>query len=665
MTTSRQLIIVLALLSILATVSFLIPFFTFHHGLPTGDSQKSILWAQRFLATGRLPDYQESITFLNRDPVDFYTPALHLLTAVYLSLGNLTAVGVSAILFAVAVALMGAAIAYHVLPLPSRYLGAVLTFILILTQERFLRYLREPGYHYQNIVGELLLFTLLLLGLYLIERWRWSVFSVACILLLILAFSHQFSMFLAAFTVLPLFIALAIKYRHLVIVAAPIILIAAVGGAALGLHEKIPHIFTSTPHLLSQTPTLGRALQLMGIPWAVLGLSGVALLLKHTTKNLRHAAFLGCVAVLLVLSQGPRLGIDIPPVRALLYLAVPLSITGAFFLTQLWQTASILKPFSLSRFAKVSLLILLGLLVGSSVSRAFTLSHSIRTNSTLTPGQLELIQHLASQPGSGVLVDDYNRRSASWLVLAGHPMYTRIASDLATQMREAKQSELRYQLYLNQLDFEKIFSLGSRPEIVELMEKHGITWLTGIDGSSVSHFRNNPALVEVKKVDDITLFKANEATSYQLTSWLLKPSTLANDIGDLEDTHIHLPVSLRATRVSDHEVSNNITFRTTTAPQIPLKFNVGNYVAVLWDQDNTSIPDASLELLIRFKDVPSSLTLTTSTGTTLPLSPDQLIKINASDAPIDETGFITLTVNNPQELPLAFDIIALGLAHTP
>src|SRR5687767_7421136 len=118
--TRKSTAAVIACLSMLAFFSFLIPFFSFHKGLPTGDSQKSIIWAQRIIATGKLPKYQTAIEFLNRDPVDFYTPALHLVTAGILKVGGLPGIGISAIIFSLLTAAVGAAIAYHVIPPENR-----------------------------------------------------------------------------------------------------------------------------------------------------------------------------------------------------------------------------------------------------------------------------------------------------------------------------------------------------------------------------------------------------------------------------------------------------------------------------------------------------------------------------------------------------------------
>ena len=67
---------------------FSLPFLFYHSGLPTGDSQKSIYWANTILTNSSLPEYNTSLEKLNRDPVDFFTPGLHTATAYLMSFSD-------------------------------------------------------------------------------------------------------------------------------------------------------------------------------------------------------------------------------------------------------------------------------------------------------------------------------------------------------------------------------------------------------------------------------------------------------------------------------------------------------------------------------------------------------------------------------------------------
>jgi hypothetical protein len=688
------LLIALLLICLVPFAAFSVPFVVFHDGLPSGDSQKAILWAGQSIISGGLPDYGQAQALLNRDPVDFYTPGLHALTAMVMELTAfpLTAIGFLSIAAAVATALVGLAIALEIWPNNATRHLAWLAPILMLTHFRFLRYVREPGYHFQNILGEFLMFGLLLCIVRLLRRWRWADATLATVITLALALTHQFSAFLAAVVFLPAAFIAAVQYRHraaaiirrhlwqgAALTAAIVILI--MSGFFIGLHHKIPHIFTPEPHLTSLVPTLPDYLDLLGTIWLLAGVIGLILLARQAISarpvSLQRLAFVATTGAILLLSQGPRFFFDIPPVRALLYGVVPLSITAAYCAGWVWNARRLLTANVHRRLVEITLLVVLTVSLASSVSSAYQLSHSIRTNSTLTAEGKELADQLASLPAGGVLVDDYNRRSASWLILSGQPMFTRIAADLAQQMAEASQSPQRRELYLRQLDFEKIFSLGSRPEISDIMDRQNIRYLTGITFSSNDAFSRNPALTTMAEGGDIRLYcrrsacgQPLKATSYELTSrarWLLRTSTLANDIGDREDTYEHLPASLRATRLSEPQSDGPRTFRTTTAPVIPLRFNVGDYVKVLWDKERTGRPDTSLELVVDTGATNANLlSIVTPTGKAYQFPPaGQAVKIDSHDAPWDEEGFVTLTINNPGQEALEIDLIALGLARTP
>lgn len=670
---------------------FAAPFLYWHDGLPTGDTQKAIIWSQEILSKHRLPEYRLSASKLNRDPVDFYTPGLHTLTAaVWQAIPQnqnniilpLMAVGFAAIAGSIAIAIVAAAIAYEVSGggFVAR-LAAGIAPLLLLTNFRFLRYLREPGYHWQNIIGELCLFGAVFLALRLLKHWhKWDLVLLV-MALLALGMTHQFSAFVAAFVMLPLIVAVVyqqegrfislIKQKAWLVLIAIIFMGCAMWGAvALNLWEKIPHLFTSQPHLLEQTPTINEYGELLGYWWILTALGG-ALALMRRKFNLTAVMFFIGVINIVILSQGPRLGIDIPPVRALFYLAVPSSVLGAVFLSsvvlKIWKNGSPLK---------IALVLLAGVAATApmvnSLKNAWQISHDTRTNSTLLGGYLPLIEELSAPCGNaacGVLTDDYNRRSSSWLVLSGKPVYARLAADLERPMMEAKQSVTRREVYLKQLDLEKIYSLGSYPLVSSLLTKHGIGYVTGSKGSSDTAFSHNPSLRPAMSGEKINIYynwvMAGEVNKAE-ENWLLRPTTLVNDIGDDEDTFKHLPVSLRTTRLSEPRWSaTKGTTRTTTAPVIPLSINVGDYVQVLWDQDNNDIPDGSLSLVVKLVNGSPQMELVVNNGQKVSIMTDGTINNLPPGIKIGEDGFVNVALLNPGQKEIEIDLLAAGLARVP
>lgn len=682
----RWWLLLAMIIPILISYSVLaIPFLFIHDGLPTGDSQKSIYWAQRFIDNPGLPDYGSSES-LNRDPVDFYTPGLHALTALVMQLSPapLTSVGLLAIAFSLAIVWLAAALVKELFDDHPHLIPPLLAAVLVLTNFRFLRYLREPGYHWQNIVGEFFLFSAVLLSLHLIRKWRRSDFIAFTLSLVCLVLTHQFSSFIAIFALLPIIIAWFFRYRVAIkqyfggqlLIGASLILAALVGSWIawwLGLLSKIPHLFNTSPHLLSQVPAAAEYLTLMGPLWLLLGISGLVLMTLQARRGQPHFlavwAFFSSSALILILSQGPRIFIDIPPVRALFYTVVPLSVAGAYMMGKLFyylrsQSGSLGKNIM---YILVAAMVILS--VGASTRQAYTsLSHQLRTNSTLTVETNNLIDYLSKQDSGSILIDDYNRRSSSWLILSGRPMLTRIAADLRRQMAESRQSLVRKQLYLNQLDYEKIYSLGGRPEASILMKKHGIKWLTGVLKSSHSAFQINTSLTPGPAGGDVVLYELASLPDCQegsICAWLLRANTLANDIGDDEDTFEHLPASLRSTRLSVPQTDGRQSYRITSAPVIPLRFNVGDYTQALWDQDSSAATDSSLELYIQFAVAPPELKLRLPSGKIIQAQPNNLQRLPIEHVRIDADGFIEIDIINDTAQPVAIDLIALGPAHVP
>lgn len=688
MPTAWYVLAAIAAILILYT-AFSIPFLLNHQGLPTGDSQKTIFWAQDIEEHHALPTYAKSLTLLNRDPVDFYTPGLHTVAAAISNISPfpLTSIGFFAIIAGIVTAIVAGGIAKEIFDLDGKIFPATLVAALILTNIRFLRYLREPGYHLQNIVGELLLFGVLYLSLSLIHRYRTKDLILAILCLAALIFTHQFSSFIAAFMLVPAGLIFLLSRRHILaqamrksialsVLVCALLATIVVGGFFLGLLEKIPHIFTTNSHLVNELPSLLDYPRLLGTWWLLTGLAGTALLTIHSVRKHPHyregIALVASIIILLALSQGPRIFIDIPPVRAMFYLVVPLSITSAYFISAVFSYVS-QQPLSPKKVTlQLTMVGVLAVGLTTSLYSAYsTSSRQARTNSTLTPGLKLLIENPSLLPAGAIVTDDYGKRAGSWLLLSDRPTYSRLASDIRRPMLESQQNSTRHEMYIKQLDFEKIYSLGNWPGILTLMKKHGISTVTGVDGTSYSVFAANPALQEHAWVDTTHLFTFSSriTDSYPANipsdkeTWLLKPSTLANDIGDDEDTQDFLPASVSATRLNAVSRSQNKTYRITTAPIIPLDFNMADYSSVLWDQDGNGQPDTTLELFLTLAFPSKNLSVAENKLDNN--STTHTIKMSSESLSTNAKGHVIVNLHNPDESPVAIDMIALGLARVP
>lgn len=679
-------------IALLATVFLLfgifsLPFMVFHRGLPSGDSQKAILWAEKIMAEPGWPAYEQSVAWLNRDPADFRTPGLHAVTALVMSASPLplTAIGFFSIMLVLVTVVIGVALALELFPEAPAFPLGLTTAFLVLTNVRFLRYLREPGYHYQNVFGELLLFSALWLGVRLLRRWNYRDALLVGLTMAALPLTHQFSAFLAPFVLAPLMIMWIIDRtylkrpnQHLLHAYTLVVIVSAGIGSFLVLRYFLPHFFTGTPHLRELVPSLADYPRLMGATWLSLGLAGAllaaAISIRNSTKNILLIAVLLSTGILLALSQGPRLWIDIPPVRTLFYTVIPLSIFGSYFLISAVHALQASNVNKRSR-APVWIAYALVLAVGStSVAQAFSLTHSSPTNSTLQFAHLALAENIQNSVGRGaILTDDFNERASSWLVLSGRPMFTRLASEILRPMLEAGQSNTRRNIYLNQLDFEKIFSLQSYAAVVERMQERNIQFISSQQNGGYG-FAHNPALTIHSQAEGRVVYSAklqqspacDDNLEPSLRTWLLKITTIANDIGDYEDTQPDLPISLPTTRLSAPQLIGPCTYRSTSAPLIPVTINVGQYMAALWDQDRSGQADSALEVYVRILNQPSApLLIETLPGTLLPLGADGLVHVPVPQTAYNDHGMLTLTIQNPSQQPLWLDVIAAGLAHTP
>jgi hypothetical protein len=673
-----------------ATIAVLgIAFVTVHDGLPTGDIQKAIYWGEQVRERQRLPAYADAHA-LNRDPGDFVTPGLHTLTAAVSALSGDPLRGTATFSFVLSLILAGLAAALASFIAPGTH-APILAFLFTALNHRFLRYAFTPGYHYQNLVGEILLFLVLAVLMEMMTGARGRrLFALGAVFLASLAalpLVHQFTAFLAVFLVGGATItALAVRrvdvlawwrgrpaaQRRIVLLAAAAMGIVSLGIAALSpLQHKLPHLFTTTPHLTGFVIPLTSYTAVLGHVTVFLGIAGILTLpaMKRTARTVTVLA--AWTIMLLLLGQGPWIFIDIPSARTLFYVVVPLCVCAGLFVERAVHVAPTLFP----RWGHVAAALLLSLPLALAADTAarelMRTDHTPRVNTTVTADTLAFLAFLRSTPPSpeqtGILVDDWNRRRLTWAILSPFRMLTRVGGDLRTIADEATQSSLRNELYAAHLDFEKIFMLGNDPLIASLLERHGIARIAAARGVTDDAFRENPVLREV--------FASGESVVYEFTphepgapdtvaDFLLTPTTLANDVGDREDVLPHTAVSLAATRISDPTIVQGRTTRTVESSSFTIHVNVGTYVAPLWDADNNGTIGVPLRLLLRA--VPNSASGTISSGDrtlgTFSLRADDgnvRLTIPAG-AQLDPHGFLDITVRT-DDAPLILDLIAVGI----
>ncbi|MDP3685891.1 MAG: hypothetical protein Q8R32_03605 [bacterium] len=631
----------------------LLPFLTVQNGLPTGDVQQAIFWGSRVAASARLPDYTQAIR-LNRDPGDFATPALHTLTAAVMRLTGDPLRGPAWLAFLSALFLAGlaAAVANLLAPRYQSFLPT-LSFVIAATNARALRYTAAPGYHYQNIFGELFLLTAFL-GLLTAVGGRGTHRSVllTAAAVALLPLTHQFSAFLAALFLPVVFLLLVIRYRAEVAgllahrfgaFRRGILGSALVGAAVLAtlalrspfLSHTLGKVVTAAPHLRGLLIPPSEIPELLGIPFVFLGGVGILLTviaIRRREFEWRWSLLLVWIGLVFLASQGPRWLLDIPSARTLFYLATPLAVVAAAALVRATERIRLLWPRSAPVLVPAVLALALAPTVGIPLNAARQgldaptsgitglTNHQHPRNTTLTPETLALLDFLNQHPpvcSDSAHSDSANpapcadallvtSRRGTWTLLSPYRMFARVGSDIAVTAGEVRQSAQRRTQYETLLDFEKIVTLGSSPVIRPLLERHRIALLLGKNGLTTEVFRQNPLLEPVFATAETTLFRVREGTGVPHGSsadpdaeFLLSRATLANDVGDPEDAFVHLPLPVFAPQTSDSREMSGRTIREFQSREIRLQLNAGRYIPSFWDGNGDHAVDRPIKLLLR------------------------------------------------------------------
>ncbi len=698
------------LLWVIVAAFLAIPLIATHHGLPTGDIQKALFWARDIPASHRLPTYAIA-RGLNRDPADFLTPGLHTFTAAVAVLGGDPLRGGAWVSFTASLILAGLASALAAL-ITSDRLVQLLAFLFAALNGRFLRYAFFPGYHYQNLLGEILILLALVTVLLSLERGtrrrviadrRCAFMALAAIATLPLV--HQFTTFLSFFLFTALAVVLSVRHRHLVywwwqtgtpkrrrrvagvILAAASLLVSVF--IARPFRDKLSTLFTTTPHLTSFIVPVKDYPALLGPSLIFFGILGVVFAFRDNSRRRMPRTVLALatwIATIGILGQGPRFFLDIPSARTLFYATTPLAVCAAYAVIRAVRAAQ-------TRFPAANPALMLFILSVSilpfgqaAAAQLRAVANDTRVNATVTPATLALLDFLrtyhtqdlqndgtAPNNSPALLSDDWNRRRLTWAILSPYRMLSRVGGDLRVIADEARQSPTRAALYDAHLDYEKIFMAGNLPLILPLMQSHDITLLATTNGVTDDVFRANPLLEEVFRTEEATIYARRrtpfpDATAPDSTDNFFRArTTLVNDVGDAEDVLSHTAISLASTRISGPLVRAGRTVRTTTAVELTLRVNVGSFIRPLWDPDRNNVIDVPLELFLRARGerAPIAVRAGSTILGTLTLSgsekfTDTTIKIPAHVLQIDDRGIATITLDT-EDHEVTLDRIAIGL----
>jgi hypothetical protein len=673
-------------------IAFLtLPLFTVHRQLPTGDIQKAIYWANDILQNNRLPNYQQSLA-LNRDPSDFITPGLHTLTAVVIKTGGNQFSSPAWFSFWTGIILATLGVALTTL-ISTNNIAQLLVFFFASTNIRFLRYVFYPGYHYQNLIGEILLFLAIYLLIFAIDKWQSShqktaviiSVSVALFCLLLLPLVHQFTAFLTAFVALGLIITLLLilharigaliktnkRIFSLLTVATLIVTIIIIFFSPLT--KKLSAIFNLHPHLKPFTISLMDYPSTFGVTFFLLGLTGLLMtyFVIKEKRSIQRILLATICLIFLFVGQGSNLFIDIPSARTLFYACLPLSIFAGLFLTEILTLKT--KKAGPPSFIIIAVAIAIATQANSISQQLIATNHSTRVNASLTKDTLDMLAFLkqtATDKKENFLIDDWNRRRLTWGILSPFNMITRIGGDFGVIGQESNQSLLRKKLYDTGLDYEKIFMLGNNPIIANLLVSQNIKLIGTSADASAETFKYNPYLTSTFTNAETTIYSfqvpaPNEPKDSE-ADFLLQPATIANELGDTEDTQAYSAISITATRLSDPIYRNDRTLREIQSNDGTIHLNIGTYVKPLWDPTGSEKINLPLKLLIRLYNNGASAVIKYNGNELANIETketkkytDEAIIIPANTLSYNKKGFVDLSLNIKKG-PLVLDLIAVG-----
>ncbi len=401
---------------------------------PNGDSYMSVLWANIIQNDQSIPDYSVYSSEWNKPGSTYFTPFLHINLAIYSWISGISTVYSVILINSICFIFLFLAL-FITCRLLDRNSGFIAGIIFILFSGRVLRYLILPGYHYQNLLGDfLLVFSIFLLLVIAQKKPNNSKKEIAILFFLLMAlyYTHQLSFFVAFWIIiLPLtyFIIKITNPKHLIVIVGAVSLAAII--IFLSSHKFLLELFYATfiyldPLHISEVKSITEypALILNGELFLIAGLGIFLYIIGLLNKklNLRDKNLLLIVyqcLLLLILSFGPLIHLNIPPIRILWYIEYPLIILVSFF------SVKFLRYSNLGRITKIliilSLIVLIFYSSGTLNKNQYLKNNEVYNVFDTDSGFDESLEEVANfiatnfSEGKVIMLDNRRFRSVLWI----------------------------------------------------------------------------------------------------------------------------------------------------------------------------------------------------------------------------------------------------------
>lgn len=609
------------------------------------ESAKAIFWAKQIMTTHAIPDYQKVPSGFS--DVDFDTPGLHIFVA---SIGLLSdsplvsIVGVITVIESLAASFLIYSVAFK---LTGNKAISTLTLLFFSAALPFMRYTNLPGYHFQNLFGEVLIFLTIYLILHILDGKNLgisiSLFSLSLFSLLTVHKLSAYSMlFLLVVMLFPIMAlrgrkTLNLVTRHVIVTVSSLVLILLlVFYTLLTIMRPTLNAFLYggvgriglTPSYL-QSPSLNDYINTFGAYYVLLSFTGVLICafysVKAKEKRFYNIFLLAWFLGVLTMSQGPNLYLYIAPWRSMYYLSAPFAILASIGVCTILAASSkqVRRFISLKAWPKyLGICILLMVLLASCFATSLAIFASYDSLvKTIEFGEnsprsgmmnsevhdiLRWLEH-NTQLDDRILVDYWGSSRLEWMFASGRFISFRVGPFIRSYLQDYLRSphlEERQSLYVHELNFEKIFMMGNSKIAAYLFDNYDFKYLVA-NRTSETAFSNNTYFSQVYRTANYIVYEFPNTPSPILDSnetIVAKPDTLANKLGDqndfLESSEAYINSSSRWRII----YLNGTNARVNNKGAAYISFNLEDYVQEIWDENDDGIPDENLTFMMRVYD---------------------------------------------------------------
>ncbi|MFH2104755.1 MAG: hypothetical protein ABII72_00790, partial [Parcubacteria group bacterium] len=348
-----------------------------------GDSYMAVLWSRIIDKTGSIPDYVAIAEYWGKPGDIYFTPNLHIILEVTHLLTGLS-FSHSVIFLSLLVGCVIPILLFAIARLKNTKLALIVFLLASAGLGRSLRYFTEPGYHFQNLFGDLIIVFLVYLFFAFLQQLKKAQGNKRLILYLALTlltvnsllFYHQLSSFIGLIILGVMFLVSLsdnvirqkiLRWRNILVFLLAGLFFA-VALLFTGYESTIFQLFGKVEpdnSLYKLMRSWELYPQLLGNDFVVYaGMLGLIILIGRLIYLIRNkkpylfeVIILAWLLVPLILSKAPLLYIKLLPMRLFWYIGYPLVVVaayGLYYLIKQIRWRAVIVPLLIITFFVIS-----------------------------------------------------------------------------------------------------------------------------------------------------------------------------------------------------------------------------------------------------------------------------------------------------------------------